>query len=301
MAAVGKAQAEVAKWESESQRVQQLIGKGAVTKKLSDETASQLKAATAVEKEAVAKVASAKAKLFESEAHVQTAEADVEAAKSKIAVARADVDLAQTMLDYLTLRSPFDGYVTSRKVDAGHYVQPASPQASTALLTIANMGKVRVFVNVPESDAVWLDAGFDNADAGDAVALTCTSAKRTIETRITRTSLQLDPSSRSLVAEIVLPNSDLKLMPGAFATAKILLEQRDDVLALPIDAIVKIESRTLCCLVVDGKIEHRPIELGLRVGDEVEVKSGLDGNETIVLARAASLQPGQPVAIIERR
>ena len=90
-------------------------------------------------------------------------------------------------------------------------------------------------------------------------------------------------------------------MPGAFVTAKILLEQRDGVLTLPVAAVVKTPEGTKCCVVESGKIVHRPIELGLRVGDEIEIKSGLTGNESVVLLRAATLQNGQSIEVIEKK
>ena len=84
-------------------------------------------------------------------------------------------------------------------------------------------------------------------------------------------------------------------------TATILLEQRDDVLTLPVTAIIKDASQVRCCVVIDGKIQHQPIELGLRVGNEVEVLSGLKGEEQVVLVRADGLQPNQSVEIIEAK
>ncbi len=206
------------------------------------------------------------------------------------------------MLTYTELTAPFDGFVTSRHVDAGHYVQPAGASNAQPLMTIANVSKVRVFVNIPESEAAWVDSGFGKANAGDlATILSPSLPNGKVDARVTRTSLQLDPQSRSLSAEIDLDNSDLKLLPGAFVTTKLLLEKREDVLTLPIGAIVKAADGTKCCTVVDGKIQYRPIELGLRVGDEVEIKSGLEGSETVVLMRAGSLQVGQPVDVIVKK
>ena len=77
-----------------------------------------------------------------------------------------------------------------------------------------------------------------------------------------------------------------------------MLEQRDDVLTLPITAIIREGQDTFCCVVTGGKIERRPIKLGLRSGGEVEITSGLDGKEAVVLTRSASLLPGQGVEII---
>lgn len=298
-AGVGRTDAEYARWDSELKRIQQLVSKGSVTPKLADETSSQFQSADAARKEALALIESAKARQQESEANVLTTQADIETAKAKLKVAQSVIAQAKTMLTYTELTAPFDGFVTSRHVHAGHYVQPAGASNAKPLMTVANVSKVRVFVNIPESEAVWVDAGFGDADAGDPVTIFSPSLPNgKIESRVTRTSLQLDPQSRSLSAEIDLDNHDLKLLPGAFVTTKMLLEQRENVLTLPTGSIVKATDGTKCCVVVDGKIQFRPIELGLRVGDDVEITSGLDGSETVVLLRAGSLQAGQSVEII---
>jgi HlyD family secretion protein len=301
-AGVGRTDAEYARWDSELKRIQQLVSKGSVTPKLADETSSQFQSADSARKEALALIESAKARQREAEANVLTAKADIDAAKAKLKVAQSDIAQAETMLTYTELTAPFDGFVTSRNVDAGHYVQPAGASNAKPLLTVSNVSKVRVFVNVPETEAAWVDAGFGKADAGDVVTILSPSLPTgKIEARVTRTSLQLDPQSRSLSAEIDLDNNELKLLPGAFVTSKMLLEQRKDVLTLPTGAIVKAADGTKCCVVIDGKIQHRPIELGLRAGDDVEIKSGLDGSETVVLLRAGSLQVGQSVEIIVKK
>jgi HlyD family secretion protein len=298
-AGVGRTDAEYARWDSELKRIQQLVSKGSVTPKLADETNSKFQSAEAARKEALASIESAKARQTEAEANVLTAKANIDAAKAKLKVAQSDVAQAETMLNYTELVAPFDGCVTQRHVDTGHYVHPAGASNALSLMTVANSGKIRVFVNVPESEADWVDAGFGNAEAGDPVTIVSANGRR--ESRVTRTSLQLDSQSRTLTVEMVLDNSEQKILPGSFVTCKILLEQRENVLTLPIGAMVKTSDVTKCCIVVEGKIQHRPIELGLRVGDEVEITSGLDGSETVVLARAATLQSGQSVEIIAKK
>jgi len=299
-ASVGRSEAEFARWDSENRRIQQLVSKGSVTAKLADEANSQYRAAEAAKQEALATIESAKARQQESEANVRTAAADVEAAKAKLHVARADIQQAETMLSYTELTSPFDGYVTSRNVDAGHYVQPAGTNNAQPLMTVANVTKVRVFVNIPESESAWVDAGFQDTNQGDPVTIHVAGSK-SFEARVTRTSLQLDSQSRSLLTEIDIENPELKLMPGAFVTTKILLEERAEVLTLPISAVVKKGTDTVCCVVVNGKIEHRVIKLGLRVGDEVEISSGLTGDESVVLSRAGSLEVDQQVNVIQKK
>ncbi len=301
-ASVGRTDAEYARWDSELKRIQQLVSKGSITPKLAEETSSKFQSADAARKEALANIASARARQSEAEANVQTARADIDAAKAKLKVAQAEVALAETMLSYTQLVAPFDGVVTSRHVDTGHYVQPAGANNAQPLMTISSVSKVRVFVNVPESEANWVDAGFANSDSGDpATILSPSLPGGKLEARITRTSLQLDPQSHSLSAEIDIDNSHHKLLPGAFITTRILLEKRENVLALPVSAIIKTSEGTRCCVVNEGKIIHRPIELGMRVGDEVEILSGLAENDTVVLLRASNLQPGQSVEVIAKK
>ena len=82
--------------------------------------------------------------------------------------------------------------------------------------------------------------------------------------------LQSVPSRRSGRRE-----SGVVLRPGMYAVATILLDQRENVLTLPVAAIVRDGGKTFCCCVMSGKIDRRKIELGLRSGDEVEIVSGL--------------------------
>ncbi len=298
-ASVGRAEAEFDRWDSENKRIQLLVNNGSVTPKLADETASQRQSALATKLEVLANINSARAKQLEAEANVKTSLADVDAARSRIKVAQADLRQAETMLKYTELLCPLDGFVTSRLVDTGHYVQPAGSGDGKPLMTVADISKVRVFLNVPESESAWVDAGFGDHSQGDAVTIQL-GAGRSRNATVTRTNLKLDPQSRTLLTEIDIENHDLALLPGSYVTARILLEERADVLTLPTSAIVRTASSTICCVVVDGKIQHRAVELGLRVGDDVQILSGLDGSETIVLARSSSLQPGQNVELITK-
>jgi len=298
-AGMGRAEAEYNRWNSEYQRIQQLVANATVTAKLADETASQLQAAEASLKEMSAMIESARARQREAEARENSAEADIEVAKSQVTVAQADVNHAQAMLSYTRLLAPFDGVVTSRKVDEGHFVQPASSEGRSNLLTIASIAKVRVAVDLPEQEAIYVDAGYDDPDSGDPVTIFSSALPNgRLETRLTRTSEKLDTQSRSLTVFIDLDNRDYRLRPGGFVNVRIELERRPDVLTLPIAAIVRQESGTYCYQLIDGKVVATPLVLGLRAGEVVEIISGLTGSETIVLARANSLQPGQAVEVI---
>jgi RND family efflux transporter MFP subunit len=297
-AGIERAAAQVQRWESENARMSELADKGVVTKQLADETLSQYQTALANKKEILAMIESEQAKLLEAQSQVLKAQADLVAAKAKLEVAKSEHAHALTMAEYLKITAPFDGVITSRDVDAGCFVQPAGSSKDRPLLTITNSDRIRVLVDIPEAESPLVDAGPN----GDTVELLVPAQPgRRIAARVTRTSASLDPLSRCLPIQIELDNSEHRLLPGAFLQAKVLLERRKDVWAIPTSAVVKKGEETFCCIVEQGKILHRRIELGLRVNDDIEVTSGLDGSETIVLTRAASLTAGQSVEVVNKK
>jgi RND family efflux transporter MFP subunit len=292
-AGVTGAKAEAERWLAEFNRIKQLATGGSVTQKLVDETASQLAAAQAAGQQAAAAVSSAEAGAREATALVAKAEADHAAAEAREGVARADLDRAETMLGYATLAAPFDGVVTQRAVDNGHFVQPASQAGVRPLLTIARTNKVRVSLEVPE-----LEAG--QVDVGDPVTLVIQAvAGEILKGSITRTSWSLDPANRSLRAEIDLPNDNARFRPGFYATAAIELARRESVLTIPTTAIIRVDQQTLVNEVEDGKVVRRHVKLGLRSGNEIEVLEGVDEQATVVQVRGESLVEGQVVEVIK--
>jgi multidrug efflux pump subunit AcrA (membrane-fusion protein) len=84
-----------------------------------------------------------------------------------------------------------------------------------------------------------------------------------------------------------------------YATASILLAERKDVLTLPVTAMLRDGREAFCYRVESGHVYRTPVQPGLRVGNEVEIASGLTGNETVVLLRADSLKEAQAVEVLK--
>ncbi len=281
--------------KSESGRIQQLAKTGSVTTKLAEETTAQLKASEASIAEVEAKIKSAEASKTQSQAMMSKAQADVVAAEARVRVAEANLAHTKTMVGYLAIKAPFDGVVTTRHIDSGHFVQSASVQGAP-LMTVARTDMMRVRVDVPEMEAGYIDADEKN---GDEATITIQSLNRPpMKTKLLRCAWSLDSNNRSMRTEMDLPNPDKLLRPGMYASITILLDKRTDVLVLPITAVNKKDGAIYCCVVTDGKIAHRPIELGLKAGPEVEIKSGLQPSDVVVTIRGESLTDGQSVSVI---
>ncbi len=200
-------------------------------------------------------------------------------------MANAQLARQQAMVDYLELKAPYDGVVTARNIDTGHFLAGTGVKP---LLAVARTDRVRVFVDVPEAEAPLVTTG----DAGDPATIQVQSlAGRAFAGKVTRSGWALDASNRSLRIEMDLPNTDEVLRPGMYASVLVVLDERANTITLPI-AAVTAGAEPYCYVVESGKLRKATIILGLRSGDEVEVLDGVREGEVVVLTGVGGLQDG---------
>jgi RND family efflux transporter MFP subunit len=286
-----RTEADVARWQSQYARISQLAAGGSVDRKLEDETRDSLKAAEAARAETFAKVEAAKAAWLQSQADLAKAKANEAVARARRANAEADLSRVKTLLQYTQIRAPYAGVVTERNVNRGDFVQPASTTTAKPLLTVARTDIVRIFVDVPEMESPWVEAGHAGQVSVQALP------DQIVKGKVTRTSWVLG-ANRTLNTELDLPNPNALLRPGMYATAHILLQERPHVYVLPLSAIVAGQGQqAFCWLAKNGQAARTAITLGLQVGSDVEVVSGLKGDELVVQSPSGTLQQGQPVEV----
>ncbi|AMV20158.1 Efflux pump periplasmic linker BepF [Planctomyces sp. SH-PL14] len=293
-ATVAREEATYKRWVSEFERITQLVESGAVTRKVLEETKAQLDAAAAGRQEVTARIASVQALAREAVAGLEKARADLTATLSRQKVAEAEQRRLEAMVGYSVVRAPFDGVIVERNVHTGHLVRTGggSGAGDRPLLTIMKIDPVRVFVDVPEGDAVYVDAGTKATIkvpslAGDPLAAP-----------VTRTSWSLNATSRTLTAEIDVANASKRLRPGLYVQVALTVAELEDVLSLPRTAIFTQDKRTCCYTIgADGKVVLTPVTLGLQAGNELEVRSGLTGDEQVIGANTSAFRPGLPVEI----
>ena len=286
-AAVKGSAARLARWEAEFRRVEQLFRERAQSGSLVDETRSMLRAAEAEREESAARVKTAQAAVIQGRAALEKARADVDAAEAGITVARADAHRVAALLGFAKIVAPYDGVVTRRNVSTGHLTAPGTQ--GEPLFVVARSDVVTVAVAVPELDSAEVNPG-----ARAFVRLQALPG-RVLEGQVTRTAYALDYRSRTLRAEIDLPNPEGKLHPGLYAYVTVVVAERPNALTLPASAIVREGETTYCVGVRGGRAARLPLAIGLNDGTRVEVRSGLDAEELVVKANAASLAEGQTV------
>jgi membrane fusion protein (multidrug efflux system) len=220
----------------------------------------------------------------------------VDTARAKGAMAKASLGRAETLLQFTKIVAPFSGVVTRRMVDPGAFIPAAtagsSPQ-NAALLTLMDFNTVRLQVAVPEGESPLVAKD-------QPVKLTVEGLPgRAFEGKITRFAYALDDASKTMLAEIELPNPKLELRPGMYATVKIGIERRENVLLVPAEALVREKANAFVFTVADNKAKKIPVKAGFTDGSKVEILDGLKPEEPVILVGNRTLSDGQPVNVME--
>ncbi len=222
-------------------------------------------------------------------------DANVAAAEEKVTEAEANAAHIRDMAAYATIYAPFDGVVTRRYADVGALVQAGTVQSGTTggsgsmpLVSFAELKRLRLEFPVPEPDVAFVRVG-------DSVTVTVTALNRTFDAPVARFAQRIDPATRTMLTEVDVDNADFAFTPGMYATVRLELAQKKDVLTVPIQCVEAGESPYVL-IVADGKIEKRPVSLGIETAERAEIVSGLEENDQVVIGNRGGLQPGEPVS-----
>ena len=215
-------------------------------------------------------------------------------AKGRLEAAVAKEAEVAAQIEYATIEAPFDGVVTARAIDPGDMVyQASSPKGSSQpLLKVAKLDVIRLKTYVPEREAVW-------ADKGDQATITFDALPGQMFTgSIARLSGTIEPATRTMLAEIDLPNADGRIRPGLYGQVRLTLEQREAALALPVAAVQFRDGAAFVFVADSGDVARRtPVQTGLNVDGWVEITGGLRGDERVVTNPPPGLADGGALRI----
>lgn len=226
------------------------------------------------------------------EAQVTGAKASLAAARQSLAVARVTKQKTETLFAYARIIAPFSGVITKRYADTGAMIQAGTASQSQAmpLVRLSQNDLLRLDIAVPES-------GVPSIHVGTRVAVRVASIHKSFDGRVVRFADRLDPSTRTMLTEIDVPNSKLEIVPGMYAETSLTMENRRQALTVPVEAISRQGSRaSVLCVTGQNKIEERQIVIGLETPERVEILSGLNDNEMVVVGGRSQLRAGQTVA-----
>jgi multidrug efflux pump subunit AcrA (membrane-fusion protein) len=262
----------------------------------------------------------AKADLLAKKASLGEAKVDVEVARARVAVAQSDAKRLEAWVGYLTLTAPYNGVIVARNANTGDFVLPStgdptadinaphlSPSSKAAPIYVVDRTDiVRIFIDVPENDANYVHIG------SKASVQIRGYRDAWIPATVTRTAWALNVKSRTLRAEVDLPNPGSKILPGMYAYGKVIIE-RSDVRALPPSALVSVGEDTFYWRYEKGHAVRTKFRRGVSDGEWVEVTSHqlgqtsdseetwapIDGSEKVILGDLSILTDGGEVKLAD--
>ncbi len=225
------------------------------------------------------------------EQDLDTAAANDQMAAAAIAEARAEVGKYKTLIAYTQIAAPFDGVVTRRYADPGALIQAGTSSDTQSLPLVRVSDNYLLRLDFP------VDVNFVRGiHAGDPVEVQVESlGNKTFSGTVSRFTRDVADDTRKMITEIEVPNPNLEIDPGMYATVVLQVENRPNALAIPTQAVVTGETPMIYVVNHDNVIEERPVQLGLETPDKYEVLSGLQEGDLVVIGNHSEIQAGQKV------
>lgn len=220
----------------------------------------------------------------------QAAAAALSEARQQVEECQANENKMLTMISYAVITAPFDGVITHRYADTGALVQAGTTSNTQAMpvVSIAQDNLLRLVFPVPESVVSYIQNG-------TPVDVTVSSLNKSFNGKVARFSSKVDRNTRTMETEVDVPNTDSHFTPGMYASVKITVEERKNVLDIPVQSLSSGEQPSVFVINKEGQIEARIIKTGMETPDTIEVLSGLDEGDLVVVGARGQLRPGERV------
>jgi RND family efflux transporter MFP subunit len=225
------------------------------------------------------------------EAQVEVDKSALSAARQQLEVSRANRSQVGAMWDYSHIVAPFDGVVTWRYADTGALVQAGTSNASAQpVVKIADVNTLRLRVPVPESLA-------SDIHVGSPAEVTVQATKEHLHAKVTRLTDSLDRSTRTMQVEFDIANRDLHLAPGMYADVVLQVQQVEEALTVPVQALER-QNGSPTVLVVDSnnRVSSRSVVTGIEAPSTVEVVSGLREGDRVIVGNLAAYHDGEVIS-----
>jgi RND family efflux transporter MFP subunit len=233
----------------------------------------------------------AQSKDLNAAAQVDAAKAALSAAQGGAEVAMADNRRVGAMESYTDVIAPIDGVITWRYADTGALIQSGTDSNSQALpiVKLAQSGLLRLRMPVPE-DAVRY------VKVGDSMQVRVDALDRSFSGKVVRFTRDVNFETRTMETEVDVENKDLSIDPGMYANTQLLLNHADNVLTIPVEALVlRDNQQVVYVLDSQNRVHVRTVEVGLRGTHLAEIKSGLAEGDRVIVGGQEKYQEGERV------
>lgn len=219
-----------------------------------------------------------------------TQQSGYQTAAAAMAAAQANVNLLQQQLSFNQIIAPFDGKITNRYLDVGALVTEGSGSAGTQIYDLEQTDPLLIYVYVPQSNAPLIHTGLITK------LLVREYPGRDFQAVVMRTAGAIDPTSRTLLTELQIPNKDGALFAGMYGEIKFsLLDNSDSPIIVPANAYIFRTEGPQVVVVRGGRVHWQTIQIGRDYGTEIEAISGLQDGDRVVVNPTDELQEGMQV------
>jgi RND family efflux transporter MFP subunit len=206
---------------------------------------------------------------------------------------QANINQLEALEAFKIVRAPFNGIVTARNTDIGDYIASGS---GTQLFRMQQISPLRVYVNVPQAYADLVKIGTEGELALDEFP------GRKFLGHVTDTAKAIDPTSRTLLTELQIPNETGELLPGAYALITLQVGDNSGILTIPSNALLfRSEGTAVGVVNANGLTEIRQITTNVNLGDKLEISQGLSETDQVIVDPSDSLANGMAVKISNQK
>ena len=211
---------------------------------------------------------------------------EYDTALTDVNVQQSNIDLYQAQIEKTEVRAPFDGVVGLRYVSVGAFVN-----AATKIATLQRLDKLKVDFAVPEKYSGRINVGAD-------ITFSVAGGQRQFTGKIFAIDPRIDSGTRTLLLRAVCPNNDGSLLPGAFANVTVNLEQIENALLVPAEAVIPGLEEKNIFVMKDGVAERRSVEIGSRTATQVHILAGLKAGDVVITSGLQQMRAGQAVVAL---
>jgi len=221
-----------------------------------------------------------------SQQELQQAESQLTSAEAAEQAAQAQISALAVRLGETRIASPLTGVVAQRRLDPGTLV---GPPGGGAILSVARVDVLRVFITVNEHDLAGVAVGRDAHVELDGLP------GRSWRGKVVRLAPQLDPGTRTLDAEVQLDNASGELRPGMYGRGSIVVDVHRDAAVLPVAAVVFTDGKGYAFVLDGDVVRRRAVAIGVDGGDWLEARAGVRAGDEVVTAGAEGLADGMKI------
>jgi RND family efflux transporter MFP subunit len=227
-------------------------------------------------------------------------QASIDARRSGLQARQANTQRVAETLSFNRVVAPFSGVITARNIDVGSLIQSGASAGIAVggnngggLFRIARNDVIRVFINVPQTHSASIRTGL-KADVQVREL-----PQQAFTGEVVHTANALDPATRTLLAEVQVPNPSLQLLPGMYAQVKFALPPATRAVVIPASALIVRADGQFVAVIREGKAHFQKVESGRDFGQELEIVSGLSGEDAIVVTPSDVLTEGGAVKAVK--